>query len=77
MDQNINIYEIALRYSAMAFFVGVGAGITSFDGIWNILGFVMMTIGVATFLVCVLGIDPFKGENKEAKEAAKQDFIEQ
>ena len=77
MDQNLNIYEIALRYVVMALLVGIGAGITSFDGFLNTLGFVMMALGMATFLVCVLGIDPLKGENKEAKEAAKQDFIEQ
>lgn len=77
MDQNINIYEIALRYVVMALLVGVGAGITSFDGIWNILGFVMMAVGVLTFLICVLGMDPFKGENKEAIESAKEDFIGQ
>jgi hypothetical protein len=74
---NLNIYEIALRYVTMALLVGIGAGITSFDGFLNTLGFIMMALGMATFLVCVLGIDPFKGENKEAKAAAKQDFIEQ
>ena len=37
----------------------------------------MMALGMATFLVCVLGIDPFVGKNKDAKEASKQDFIEQ
>jgi hypothetical protein len=77
MDQNLTIYQIALRYVIMAFLVGIGAGITSFDGFLNILGFVMMALGMATFLVCVLGIDPFVGKNKDAKEASKQDFIEQ
>lgn len=77
MDQNITIYQIAIRYMAMALFTGIGAGLTSFDGFLNILGFVLMILGVITFLVCVLGIDPTQGENKEAKETAKKDFINQ
>lgn len=77
MDQNITIYQIAVRYSAMALLTGTGAGLTSLDGFWNILGFVLMTLGVLTFLVCVLGIDPTVGENKEAKEEAKKDFANQ
>lgn len=74
MEQNINIYEIAVRYSIMALLMGVGAGITSFDGFLNILGYILMVIGVVFFLMSILAIDPTKGENKEALQKAKEDF---
>lgn len=77
MEQNLNIYQIALRYCAMALLVGVGAGISDLDGFVGILGYILMALGMITFLVCVLGMDPTQGENTEAKAAAKKDFIEQ
>ena len=77
MDQNINLYEIASRYMFMAFLVGVGAGLTSFNNWVGTLGYVLMALGVMVLLVCVLGIDPSKGENKEALAQAEKDFAAQ
>lgn len=77
MEPNLTIYEIAVRYSIMAMFTGVGAGLTSFDGFLNVLGFIFMVIGILFFLMSVLGFDPTKGANKEAQAKGKEDFIEQ
>ncbi|MDA8979648.1 hypothetical protein N9G63_01270 [Chitinophagales bacterium] len=77
MEPNLNIYNIAIRYVIMALFTGVGAGLTSFDGFINTLGYVFMVIGVVFFLMSVLAFDPTKGDNKEAMKQSEQDFIEQ
>lgn len=77
MEPNLNIYNIAVRYTIMALFTGIGAGLTSFDGFVGTLGFVFMVIGVVFFLMSVLAYDPTKGDNKEELEKSKQDFIEQ
>jgi hypothetical protein len=74
---NLNIYELAIRYVTMAFLVGIGAGLTSFGGFLNILGFILMSVGMLTFLICVLGMDPTKGDNKKAIDDANEDFIGQ
>ena len=61
----------------MALFTGVGAGLTSFDGFLGTLGYVSMFVGIVFFLMAILGYDPTKGANKQAKEESKQDFIDQ
>ena len=77
MKMNLSIYQIALRYCAMALLVGIGAGISDFDGFLGTLGYLLMAVGILTFLIVVLGIDPTQGENEEILEEAKKDFIEQ
>lgn len=77
MEPNLTIYEIAVRYTIMALFTGIGAGLTSFDGFVGTLGYIFMVIGVVFFLMSILGFDPTKGENKEAQAQSKEDFIEQ
>ncbi len=61
----------------MAAFMIIGAGITSFGGVISIIGYVLMSLGVITCLVCILGMDPLTGDNQEGMDAAKKDFLEQ
>ncbi|MFT4969021.1 MAG: hypothetical protein ACI9O4_000766 [Chitinophagales bacterium] len=77
MEPNLTIYQIAIRYIIMALFTGIGAGLTSIDGFLGTLGYVFMVIGIGLFLVNILGYDPTVGKNKDGKEEAKEDFIEQ
>ena len=76
MEPNLTIYEIGVRYCIMALFTGIGAGLTSYDGILETLGYLSMVMGIVFFLMAILGYDPTKGANKKAKEESKQDFIE-
>lgn len=74
MNPNLDVYQIATRYTLAFLISGVGAFITNYDGFLYILGFIFIALGMAYLLSAILGMCPFKGENKEKLEAAAEDF---
>lgn len=74
MNPNLDVYQIAIRYSLSFLISGIGAFITNYDGFLHILGYILIAVGMAYLLSAILGMDPLKGENKEKLDAAAEDF---
>ena len=74
MEPNLNIYQIAATYTAMALFCGIGAWNATTENFIGYLGFVSIAIGVVCFLSAILAYNPFL---KDKRKEAEEDFIGQ